>query len=138
MFDYMGWDEVTESIYSGLEQTIQSKKITYDFHRLMENATLLKTSEFADAIISNIIFSNIINHFHMKENNYFANLEKSVRASCHIETELFEQFEVKRGLRNKDGTGVLVGLTNIGDVVGYKKEDGKVVAIPGKTLIQGN
>jgi citrate synthase len=73
----------------------------------------------------------------MDENNYFAKLEKSVRESCHIETELFEQFEVKRGLRNKDGTGVLVGLTNIGDVVGYKKEDGKVVAIPGKLLYRG-
>lgn len=73
----------------------------------------------------------------MNENNYFEKLEKSVRASCHIETELFDQFEVKRGLRNKDGTGVLVGLTNIGDVVGYKKEDGKVVAIPGKLLYRG-
>jgi citrate synthase len=73
----------------------------------------------------------------MDEKNYFAKLEKSVRESCHIETELFEQFEVKRGLRNKDGTGVLVGLTNIGDVVGYKKEDGKVVAIPGKLLYRG-
>jgi isocitrate dehydrogenase len=55
MFDYMGWEKVAESIYSGLERTIQSKKVTYDFHRLMENATLLKTSEFADAIISNIL-----------------------------------------------------------------------------------
>jgi isocitrate dehydrogenase len=55
MFDYMGWAEVAASIYSGLERTIQSKKVTYDFHRLMENATLLKTSEFADAIIANII-----------------------------------------------------------------------------------
>jgi isocitrate dehydrogenase len=54
MFDYMGWNKVAESIYKGLERTIQSKKVTYDFHRLMENATLLKTSEFADVIISNI------------------------------------------------------------------------------------
>jgi isocitrate dehydrogenase len=54
MFDYMGWSEVAHSIYRGLEKTIGSKKVTYDFHRLMENATLLKTSEFADAIISNI------------------------------------------------------------------------------------
>ncbi|MGD0754779.1 MAG: citrate synthase [Bacteroidales bacterium] len=73
----------------------------------------------------------------MENNNYFAKLEESVRASCQIENELFEEFEVKRGLRNKDGTGVLVGLTNIGDVVGYKKEDGKVVAIPGKLLYRG-
>ena len=54
MFDYMGWTEVTESIYSALERTIHSKKVTYDFHRLMENATLVKTSEFGDAIISNL------------------------------------------------------------------------------------
>ena len=54
MFDYIGWTEVTESIYKGLELTIQKKKVTYDFHRLMENATLVKTSEFADAIISNL------------------------------------------------------------------------------------
>jgi isocitrate dehydrogenase len=54
MFDYMGWNKVAESIYTGLERTIQNKKVTYDFHRLMEKATLLKTSEFADAIISNI------------------------------------------------------------------------------------
>ena len=73
----------------------------------------------------------------MVDNNYFAKLEESVRVSCQIENELFEEFEVKRGLRNKDGTGVLVGLTNIGDVVGYKKEDGKVIAIPGKLLYRG-
>jgi isocitrate dehydrogenase len=54
MFDYMGWSEVTECIYSGLEKTINGKRVTYDFHRLMEHATLLKTSEFGDAIISNL------------------------------------------------------------------------------------
>jgi isocitrate dehydrogenase len=54
MFDYLGWSEVTESIYSGLERTILKKEVTYDFHRLMENATLVKTSEFGDAIISNL------------------------------------------------------------------------------------
>ncbi len=54
MFEYLGWDKVSESIYAGLEGAIKNKKVTYDFHRLMENATLLKTSEFADAIISNL------------------------------------------------------------------------------------
>lgn len=73
----------------------------------------------------------------MEDNNFFSNLEKSVRESCQIENSLFEQFDVKRGLRNSDGTGVLVGLTNIGDVLGYKKEDGKVVAIPGRLLYRG-
>jgi isocitrate dehydrogenase len=54
MFEYMGWDEAAKKIYYGLEKTIQSKMLTYDFHRLTENAKLLKTSEFADAIISHI------------------------------------------------------------------------------------
>jgi citrate synthase len=73
----------------------------------------------------------------MEEKNYVLKLEDAVRKSCQIDNDLFEQFEVKRGLRNKDGTGVLVGLTNIGDVVGYKKEGDKVVAIPGELLYRG-
>ena len=54
MFEYMGWFEVANMIYEGIDKTIQQKKVTYDFHRLMESAILLKTSEFADAIISNM------------------------------------------------------------------------------------
>jgi citrate synthase len=73
----------------------------------------------------------------MEDKNYVKKLEDSVRKSCQINNDLFEQFDVKRGLRNKDGTGVLVGLTNIGDVVGYKKEGDKVVAIPGELLYRG-
>jgi citrate synthase len=73
----------------------------------------------------------------MEGNNFISKLENPVRESCQIESSLFEQYDVKRGLRNSDGTGVLVGLTNIGDVVGYKKEDGKVVAIPGKLFYRG-
>jgi citrate synthase len=69
--------------------------------------------------------------------NFFLDLEKQVRDSCQIDNELFERFDVKRGLRNKDQTGVLVGLTNIGDVVGYKKEEDKVVAVPGRLLYRG-
>ena len=54
MFDYIGWAEAAGKIYKAMEMTIRSKKVTYDFHRLMEKATLLKTSEFADALITNI------------------------------------------------------------------------------------
>ncbi len=54
MFEYIGWQAVADLIYAGMEKTIQQKKVTYDFHRLMENAELLKTSAFADAIISNM------------------------------------------------------------------------------------
>ena len=51
MFEYIGWGAVADTIYGGLKRAIQDKKVTYDFHRLMDNAKLLKTSEFADEII---------------------------------------------------------------------------------------
>lgn len=54
MFEYLGWDEVAVRIYKALGSTIGSGRVTYDFHRLMDNATLLKTSEFADSVISNL------------------------------------------------------------------------------------
>lgn len=54
MFDYLGWGEAADCILRGLEKTILERKVTYDFHRLMDNAILLRTSEFGDALISNI------------------------------------------------------------------------------------
>ncbi|MFH1476036.1 MAG: NADP-dependent isocitrate dehydrogenase [Verrucomicrobiota bacterium] len=52
MFRYMGWTEAADLIIRGLSEAIRRRKVTYDFHRLMENATLLKCSEFADEIIA--------------------------------------------------------------------------------------
>jgi isocitrate dehydrogenase len=52
MFEYMGWNKVAQTIYSGLEKAIIAGRVTYDFHRLMDNAVLLKTSQFANEIIS--------------------------------------------------------------------------------------
>ena len=54
MFDYLGWTEVGQLITNAIEKTIKSKKVTIDFHKLMENATLVKTSEFADELIKNL------------------------------------------------------------------------------------
>ncbi|AEE17134.1 citrate/2-methylcitrate synthase [Treponema brennaborense] len=54
-----------------------------------------------------------------------------------IDPELYQQFDVKRGLRYSDGRGVLVGLTQIGDVVGYDVVDGEKVAVPGKLIYRG-
>ena len=51
MLEHLGWLEAANLIYSGMEKAIASKKVTYDFHRLMEDATLLKCSEFGDEII---------------------------------------------------------------------------------------
>ncbi len=54
MFEYLGWNEVAKLIYSAMEKTIAQKTVTYDFHRLMEGAQKLKTSEFGTALISNL------------------------------------------------------------------------------------
>ena len=54
MFRYMGWGEVATRIEAAIERTIQQKKVTYDLHRLMEGATKLKTSEYADSVIANL------------------------------------------------------------------------------------
>ncbi|MBK8245265.1 MAG: NADP-dependent isocitrate dehydrogenase [Saprospiraceae bacterium] len=54
MFEYLGWNEVAKMIIQGLEKAIATKRVTYDFHRLMEGATLLKCSEFGDEIIRNM------------------------------------------------------------------------------------
>lgn len=54
MFDYLGWKEVSELIVRALEKTIKDKTVTYDFERLMDGATLLKCSEFGQAIVKNM------------------------------------------------------------------------------------
>lgn len=54
MFRYMGWTEAADLVIKGLEAAIAKKRVTYDFHRLMEGATLLKCSEFGDEIIANM------------------------------------------------------------------------------------
>jgi isocitrate dehydrogenase len=54
MFRYIGWDEAADLIVKGMEGAISAKTVTYDFHRLMDDATLLKTSEFGDAIIKHM------------------------------------------------------------------------------------
>jgi isocitrate dehydrogenase len=54
MLTYLGWDEAAKRIESGISRSIAKKTVTYDFERLMEGATLLKCSEFSDAIIENM------------------------------------------------------------------------------------
>jgi isocitrate dehydrogenase len=54
MFRFLGWNEAAELIEQGLERAILQKKVTYDFERLMEDATKVKTSQFADHIIENM------------------------------------------------------------------------------------
>jgi isocitrate dehydrogenase len=54
MLRYMGWEEAADRIIRGIEGAIVARTVTYDFHRLMDEATLLKTSEFGDAVIEHM------------------------------------------------------------------------------------
>jgi isocitrate dehydrogenase len=54
MLRYMGWDEAADLIVKGMEGAIAAKTVTYDFHRLMDDAELLKTSEFGTAVIQHM------------------------------------------------------------------------------------
>jgi isocitrate dehydrogenase len=54
MLEHMGWVEAAELIYRGIETSIAKKRVTYDFERLMDGATLLKCSEFGDEVIANM------------------------------------------------------------------------------------
>ncbi|EPY14912.1 isocitrate dehydrogenase [Paenibacillus sp. E194] len=54
MLEHLGWQEAADLIYKGMANAINSKTVTYDFARLMENATEVKCSEFADHIINHL------------------------------------------------------------------------------------
>ena len=74
----------------------------------------------------------------MKKEYLIYKLSEEMKEATRIDTELFSKFDVKRGLRNEDGTGVLVGLTRIGNVVGYERvPGGGLKPIPGKLFYRG-
>ena len=54
MLEYMGWQDAADLIVNGIQGAIEQKRVTYDFHRLMEGATKLKCSEFGDEIVANM------------------------------------------------------------------------------------
>ena len=65
-------------------------------------------------------------------------LSSTIDKTSSIDNELFKQWSVKRGLRNEDHSGVIVGLTKVGDVVGYDRDkDNNIFPIPGKLLYRG-
>ena len=65
-------------------------------------------------------------------------LSDEMKGCTRMDAELFKKLDVKRGLRNEDGTGVLVGLTNIGNVVGYQREDdGSITPVEGRLYFRG-
>jgi isocitrate dehydrogenase len=51
LLDFMGWKEAAKLVEDGIIHAIENKKVTYDFHRMMEGATKVRTSEFGDYVI---------------------------------------------------------------------------------------
>ena len=69
----------------------------------------------------------------MKKEYLVYKLSEEMKDATRIDNDLFPKYDVKRGLRNEDGTGVLVGLTKVGNVVGYERiPGGGLKPIPGK------
>ena len=68
-----------------------------------------------------------------KLRDYAEEIEKATK----IEKEIYEKYSIKRGLRNKNGTGVLVGVTKVGDVSGYEIKDGKKIPAEGELYYRG-
>ena len=66
-----------------------------------------------------------------------ARYSEMVRSVTNIKPELYTQYNVKRGLRNADGSGVLVGLTSVGSVVGYAMFEQEIQPVPGLLLYRG-
>ena len=54
MLRHLGWGEADDLVVTGIEGAISEKKVTYDFERLMDDATLMSCSEFGDAMIANM------------------------------------------------------------------------------------
>ena len=71
------------------------------------------------------------------KNNYLAQFFGKSQNYTDIPNRLFSEYNVKKGLRNEDGTGVCIGLTKVSDVVGYSKEDGKKMDTPGDLYYRG-
>lgn len=71
------------------------------------------------------------------ENKMLKILSRKAQENNKINIELFSKYQVKRGLRDIDGRGVLVGLTEIGDVRSYIVEENEMVPIPGKLFYRG-
>ncbi|WP_270597692.1 citrate synthase [Anaerococcus vaginalis] len=64
-------------------------------------------------------------------------LSKKIKIENTIDKNLYDKFSIKRGLRNKNGTGVLVGVTKVGDVFGYKIENGEKIPSQGELYYRG-
>lgn len=69
--------------------------------------------------------------------NLIRELRKNIKKNSVISRKLYDEYNVKRGLRNENGTGVLVGLTRVGDVHGYLLDEGEQVPVEGRLRYRG-
>lgn len=72
-----------------------------------------------------------------KTTNRLKRYARVIERRAYIDPQFYEDHKIKRGLRNKNGTGVLVGVTGVADVVGYAYEDGKKIPTPGRLDYRG-
>jgi citrate synthase len=72
-----------------------------------------------------------------KEKSLLSGYTEKAETNNRIDATYYERFDVKRGLRNSDGTGVLVGVTNIGNVHGYILDEKEKVPVPGQLFYRG-
>ena len=72
-----------------------------------------------------------------REDGYVKNLSKIVKETGVVKPELYSKYEVKRGLRDISGKGVLVGLTKIGEVHSYILDENEYVQMPGRLIYRG-
>lgn len=78
-----------------------------------------------------------MNNSQLSNEKMFDKLSAMSTKNCLINPQLYAKYEVKRGLRDADGKGVLVGLTNIGDVHAYILDEGEMVPVPGRLIYRG-
>ncbi|NOX36541.1 MAG: citrate/2-methylcitrate synthase [Calditrichaeota bacterium] len=71
------------------------------------------------------------------DDNFLKKASETILQRNVIDKELYTKFDVKRGLRNADGSGVLAGLTQISSVVGFKKEGDKIIPVDGELYYRG-
>jgi citrate synthase len=97
----------------------------------------IKRLESGLSLLSNMTIMRKEQKKQKAKNNLISRLSAKVKEASKFDQGVFEKNNVKRGLRNADHTGVLVGLTNVGDVVGYKKKDTRLIPVDGKLIYRG-
>lgn len=126
-------------------------RIAYGLNNYTKKSFMIQAITSKDCFFNNFVVcfnvlkfeggSTMNNHEMMaldeKHNAEFEELVKYCMTSGAINLDLYEEYDVKRGLRDANGKGVLTGLTEISDVVSYKSIDGVKTPIDGELYYQG-